>query len=137
MVLFATAFKGGLNLSKGIARKVKNIIVPPGAVSADRLVEKCLNCNLCVTNCPMKIIKKADNEFPAVHIKYQKSFCDYNCNKCSEVCPSGAIRSIALPETQKTQIGLPSMKIPVFNADCALWNVPVRQSPNRRGSFRK
>ena len=106
MVLFATAFKGGLNLSKGIARKVKNIIVPPGAVSADRLAEKCLNCNLCVTNCPMKIIKKADNEFPAVHIKYQKSFCDYNCNKCSEVCPSGAIRSIALPEKQKTQIGL-------------------------------
>lgn len=50
--------------------------------------------------------KKADNEFPAVHIKYQKSFCDYNCNKCSEVCPSGAIRSISLPEKQKTQIGL-------------------------------
>lgn len=138
MVLFATAFKGGLNLSKGIARKVKNIIVPPGAVSADKLAEKCLNCNLCVTNCPMKIIKKADNEFPAVHIKYQKVFAitiAINARKSALPAQSEAYLS---PKNKKRKSGwLPSMKIPVFNADCALWNVPVRQSPNRRGSFRK
>ena len=59
----------------------------------------------------MKIIQKADEEFPVVHLKYQKSFCDYNCHKCSEVCPSGAIKKLTLKEKQHTQIGLASVNI--------------------------
>ena len=67
---------------------------------------RCLNCNLCVQNCPMQIIKKADGDYPAVHIDYTDGFCDYDCRKCSEICPSGAIKRLTLAEKQKTQIGL-------------------------------
>ena len=104
--VFVLAVKGGVELGKTVAAKVKKVILPAGAGSAGRFADKCLNCNLCVENCPMKILKKANGDYPAVHIDYAESFCDYNCNKCALVCPSGAIKRISLAEKQKTQIGL-------------------------------
>lgn len=103
---FALAVKGGIELGKAVAAKIKKVIVPAGAGSAEEFANRCLNCNLCVQNCPMKILKKANGDYPAVHIDYEDSFCDYNCNKCSQVCPSGAIKRLTLAEKQKTQIGL-------------------------------
>lgn len=107
--VLAVAFKGGLEISKYISAKIKKIIVPAGAKSAEEFVNHCLNCNLCVQNCPMKIIKKANSDYPAVHIEYGDSFCDYNCHKCSQVCPSGAIRKLSLAQKQKMQIGVASI----------------------------
>ena len=65
---------------------------PPGAQSDERFINTCYNCNLCVQNCPNKIITKADDDFGAVHIDYSKGYCEKNCNKCSQVCPYGAIK---------------------------------------------
>lgn len=104
--VFALAVKSGINLSKTVAAKVKKVIVPAGAGNAEEFADRCLNCNLCVQNCPMKIIKKANGDYNAVHLDYEDSFCDYNCHKCSQVCPSGAIKRLTLAEKQKTQIGL-------------------------------
>ena len=103
---FALAAKGGIELSKSIAQKIKKAILPAGAGNPEDFANRCLNCNLCVQNCPMKILKKANEDYPVVHIDYSDSFCDYNCHKCSEVCPSGAIKRLTLPEKQKTQIAL-------------------------------
>ena len=103
---FALAAKGGIELSKSIAKKIKKAILPAGAGNPEDFTNRCLNCNLCVQNCPMKILKKANEDYPVVHIDYSDSFCDYNCHKCSEVCPSGAIKRLTLPEKQKTQIAL-------------------------------
>lgn len=64
---------------------------------------------LCIQNCPIKILKKANGDYPAVHLDYSDSFCDYDCNKCSQVCPSGAIKCLSLAQKQKTQIGLASI----------------------------
>lgn len=106
MAVLALSIKGGITLSKSIAAKVKKVILPAGAESVGSFANKCLNCNLCVQNCPMKIIKKSNGDYPTVHIDYQDSFCDYDCHRCSEVCPSGAIRKLSLAQKQKTQIGL-------------------------------
>ena len=106
LAVFAAAAKGGIELSRIVAQKVKKVIVPAGAKSAGEFANRCLNCNLCVQNCPMKILKKADGEYPVVHIDYADSFCDFDCHKCAEVCPSGAIERIGLAQKQKTQIAL-------------------------------
>ena len=106
VAVFALAVKGGISLGKAVAAKVKKVILPAGGESAEDFANRCLNCNLCVQNCPMKIIKKANADYPAVHLDYSDSFCDYNCHRCSEVCPSGAIKKISLAEKQRTQIGL-------------------------------
>lgn len=103
---FALAVKGGIDLGKTIAAKIKKVILPAGAGNAEDFANHCLNCNLCVQNCPMKILKKANENYPAVHIDYSDGFCDYDCNKCSQVCPSGAIKRLTLTEKQKTKIGL-------------------------------
>lgn len=113
----ALAFVGagyaiGLNLAKNLAKKVKDVILPAGAVNANRMANKCLNCNLCINNCPNGILSKADKNFSVVHIDYEKGkhYCEFNCHKCSEVCPSGAIKKISLEEKQKTRIGMASVK---------------------------
>ncbi len=106
LTVFGGAVSGGINLAKMIAQKFKNIIVPAGADNAGDFANRCLNCNLCVQNCPMKIIKKADAQYPAVHIEYDSAFCAFDCYKCGEVCPSGAIKRMDLAQKQKTRIGL-------------------------------
>ncbi len=104
--VFIAAAKYGMELGKNIADKVKNVILPAGAGNAKDFANRCLNCNLCVQSCPMKILRKANEDYPVVHIDYENSFCDYDCNRCSQVCPSGAIKKITLAQKQRTQIGV-------------------------------
>jgi len=82
----------------------KKAILPAGSNNVEDFANRCLNCNLCVQNCPMKIIKPATAETPFVHLDYGDTYCDFNCHKCSEVCPSGAIKRISLKEKQRTKI---------------------------------
>ena len=105
----------GINLVKNISQKVKNVILPAGSESSERMINKCLNCNLCINNCPNQILSKADSNFNTVHIDYEKGkkYCEYDCNKCSAICPSGAIKRISLKEKQTTRIAMA-----VVNNDC-------------------
>ena len=54
----------------------------------------------------MKILKKADSDYPAVHIDLSENFCTFDCHKCGDVCPSGAIRRLSLSDKRRTQTGL-------------------------------
>ncbi len=113
LALFGLMIKAGIEIKDKIAEKFKDIILPPGAGSEERFVNKCLNCNLCVNNCPNKIIVKADKDFSAVHLDYTRGACDKNCAKCGEVCPSGAIKRLKLEDKQKTRIGMAMIKADV------------------------
>lgn len=112
VVLLGAGYLAGIKFTKELAKKVKNIIFPAGAKNANRMINKCLNCNLCVKNCPNGIIAKSDDGFGAVHIDYTKGkgYCEYDCNKCAEVCPSGAIKRIDIKEKQNTRIAMASIK---------------------------
>jgi ferredoxin len=45
-------------------------------------------------------------------------YCDYECNACSQVCPTGAIRSLSLEEKKEIKIGTA-----YFNKNkCYPWN---------------
>lgn len=108
LVFLSAGYAAGLKFTKNLAKKVQDIILPPGAVNTSRMANKCLNCNLCINNCPNKILSKASDKFPAVHIDYSKGkgYCEYNCYKCSEVCPTAAIKKLTLEEKQNTRIGM-------------------------------
>ncbi|HIS73762.1 TPA: 4Fe-4S binding protein [Candidatus Galligastranaerophilus intestinavium] len=56
------------------------------------------------------MITKADDDFGAVHIDYSKGYCEKNCNKCSQVCPCGAIKRLSLEEKQRTRIAMAAIK---------------------------
>ncbi len=108
LVLFSGMIKAGVEFSKKAGSKIKDIILPPGSIDKKRMLNTCLNCNLCINSCPSKILSKADESFNAVHIDYSKGkrFCEFDCKKCSEVCPSGAIKRITLEEKQNTRIAM-------------------------------
>ena len=36
---------------------------------------------------------------------YERGYCDYECNLCGQVCPTGAIRDIGLDEKKLVQAG--------------------------------
>ncbi len=102
--LFGAACKGGIEFSKKTYSKIKNVILPAGAGCVEDFSNRCLNCNLCVKNCPMKVLEPASFDIPYVHINYKNNFCKYNCHRCCQVCPSGAIEHLTLVEKQKTKI---------------------------------
>lgn len=122
LILAGVLIKSGVQLSQNIARKVKTLILPPGAGNPQDFANRCLNCNLCVENCPMKIIQKADNDYPAVHLDYTRSYCSFKCNTCTSICPSGALKRLDLEQKRKTRLGLANAnpKICIQCGMCAL-----------------
>ena len=98
---FALAKAGTAPLRKWAA---KSEILPPGAVSPERFTAKCTSCQLCAANCPEKIIVPAPGGYGPVSLDLSRGRCRYDCNKCSEVCPTGALLPLTLPEKQKTKI---------------------------------
>lgn len=124
LIVFAGTIKYGLAEAGKAVKKFKDIILPPGAFNPQRMFNKCLNCNLCIEACPNKILTKANDNFGAVHINYEQGekYCKYDCNECSKVCPSGAIKRIPLEEKQHTRIAMA-----VINQDkctgCGICNI--------------
>ena len=84
---------------------------PPGAGSIEEFNLKCTGCQLCVANCPGKILAPALLEYGIAGIGQarmlpEKGFCDFNCNKCSNICPAGALKPLTLPEKRRWRVGV-------------------------------
>lgn len=79
-------------------------ILPPGAGNAERFASRCTACQLCTANCPAKIIVPAPGGDGPVSLDLNRGACSYDCNRCSQVCPTGALRPLTLQAKQKTKI---------------------------------
>ncbi|MDD3153970.1 MAG: 4Fe-4S binding protein [Victivallaceae bacterium] len=79
-------------------------ILPPGAGNARKFAAKCTACQLCTANCPAKIIVPAPGGDGPVSLDLRKGACQYNCNRCSQLCPTGALTPLPLEVKQKTKI---------------------------------
>lgn len=87
------------------------LIRPPGAVPEREFVTKCVKCGecmkVCLTNGLQPTLHEAGLEGLWTPILVPRlGYCEYNCNLCSQVCPTGAIREITLEEKKKIRIGL-------------------------------
>ena len=80
------------------------VILPPGAGDVSRFASRCTACLLCVHNCPSKIIKPSPTGYGFVTLNLEDSHCGYDCNRCSQICPTGAIIPVPLAEKQKLRI---------------------------------
>ena len=79
-------------------------ILPPGAGDPARFASKCTACQLCVMACPEKIITFARGGDGPVSLDLSHGACRFDCVRCSEVCPTGAIVPLTLAVKQKTKI---------------------------------
>lgn len=88
----------------------KNPIVPPGGKSREDFNAKCTTCNLCVAQCPTRVLQPAVLEYGVLgflqpHLTNEKGFCNFECVRCSEVCPTGALQKLLPAEKKLTQLG--------------------------------
>jgi ferredoxin len=86
-------------------------IIPPGAISYDHFTKNCIACYLCVSACPKNVIVPSFFDFGMEgfmqpKLDYHKSFCNFDCVKCTEVCPTGAITRQTMEQKQVIQIGV-------------------------------
>ncbi|MDI1248948.1 MAG: 4Fe-4S binding protein [Lacunisphaera sp.] len=86
-------------------------VAPPGAVSVSRFIDRCTSCQLCVTACPTQVLQPALLEYGLAgllkpRLDYNASFCNFDCVRCAEVCPTGALDRLRPEEKHGAQIGI-------------------------------
>jgi MauM/NapG family ferredoxin protein len=105
-----------------IRRQNPFLLRPPGAVDEPEFLRRCIRCGECMKVCIGGALHPAFSQAGAVGLWTplvipRIGYCEYNCTLCGQVCPTGAIRRLALPEKQKAVIGLA-----VFDKDrCLPW----------------
>jgi len=90
--------------------RTRGPISPPGSKGIDNLKANCIGCQLCISVCPTKVLQPSFLEYGFTGMMLPRmnndtGFCNYECTKCGEVCPSGAIIPLTKDIKKITQIG--------------------------------
>lgn len=96
---------GGLAvITEKQAPKRDTPITPPGSVSARHMQQYCTACQLCISSCPNHVLRPSTDlmRFMQPTLSYEVGYCRPECTRCSQVCPTGAIKPIT--KEQKTAI---------------------------------
>ncbi len=94
-----------------IPEKKEFPVTPPGSISIQHFTDHCTACSLCIDACPSDVLQPSFLQYGLSglmkpHMDYHAGYCNYDCVRCTEVCPTGAILPLA-PEPKKTvQMGL-------------------------------
>lgn len=96
---------------KVLGRGPRRPLRPPGAVEEARFTGLCVRCGQCVRACPTGIIRPDAGRYGAASfltpvVRYDQSHCLEDCLRCTEVCPSGAIRRLSPQSKPSARIGL-------------------------------
>jgi len=81
------------------------VVRPPGALSEEEFLKRCIKCGECMRVCPTNVIQPGGIEgglenlwTPVLNNRIGSSGCQYNCVACGQICPTAAIRPVTLSE---------------------------------------
>jgi formate hydrogenlyase subunit 6/NADH:ubiquinone oxidoreductase subunit I len=85
-------------------------VAPPGSRTIKHLLSSCTACHLCINSCPTGVLQPSLGEygphgFLKPHLNALVSFCNFDCTRCGEVCPTGAITLLPAKKKKRTQMG--------------------------------
>ncbi len=88
-----------------------HMIRPPGVNEEERFLSLCVRCSQCIKVCPTAGLQPAFLEAGlrglwTPHLVPRLGECDYGCNACGQVCPSGAIPALSLDLKRQTSMGM-------------------------------
>jgi MauM/NapG family ferredoxin protein len=122
LTALATGAVGVAVLRTGIRAKQPHpqLIRPPGVEDEDDFLARCLRCSQCMKVCPTSGLQPALFETGleglwTPRLVPRLGYCDYGCNACGQVCPSGAIPPLDLTRKREAIIG-----VAVIDRDCCL-----------------
>ena len=80
---------------------------PAGSQSLKSFSSHCTSCQLCVSKCPEKVLRpsKKLSSLMQPEMSFTDGYCRTACTRCSEVCPTGAIKPITKEEKTAVSIG--------------------------------
>lgn len=102
--------------SSYLSRNQKNdAIRPPGVLPESQFLDRCVRCHECTRICmttggclqPALLESGWEGIWTPISVP-RTGFCEYNCNLCGQVCPTGAIVRLTLAEKQKMKMGTAS-----------------------------
>jgi len=87
------------------------LVRPPGSVSEDEFLSRCIRCGECMKVCPTNVVQPTFLEAGLVGLwspllNMQLGYCEYECTLCTQVCPTDAIKELTFAEKQQTKIGV-------------------------------
>ncbi|KPL12640.1 MAG: hypothetical protein AMS26_16790 [Bacteroides sp. SM23_62] len=92
-------------------KPVKNFpVTPPGSLGIRHFTTRCTACHLCISACPTSVLQPSLVEYGwsgimQPHMDYSTNYCNFECTLCTDVCPTGAILSLAAEAKKTTQLG--------------------------------
>ena len=99
---------GGLaEIQDKVAPSRQTPLTPPGSLSAQNMAMRCTGCQLCISECPNQVLRPSDDLMHLMQpvMSYERGYCRPECNRCSQVCPAGAIQPIQKEVKASMQIG--------------------------------
>ena len=89
---------------------------PPGSLPEQQFLQACIRCGECFKACPNDVLhplgfQQGFEGLWTPHVVADWAGCESSCNACGQVCPTGAIRALALEEKKVCHIGLAEVNL--------------------------
>jgi polyferredoxin len=99
-----------------------HLIRPPGVEDEDEFLSQCIRCSKCMAVCPTQGLQPTLYEAGleglwTPQLVPRLGYCDYGCNACGQICPSGAIPLLDLESKRQAIMGLAA----VDQSRCLPW----------------
>lgn len=97
---------------------------PAGSLSLKHFSKHCTACQLCVAECPNHVLRPSCQLATLMQpeMSYERGFCRPECTRCSQVCPTGAIRPITSAQKSDIHIGFAA----VMRDNCVVYRDGVQ-----------